>query len=412
MIPVPHGFMSGTDTPLPPLPVNIRRPSIYGVTASLVRREGTWLYADTVTGEWYVNGTGTGITSVGVNANGVTVGNRIEYVETATNAAGSVQINSNAFGPGGWAAGNAFYRPVQASRGISLPEQNRYALRLTSSVSPFGSNLLLTRHPTIPDGIYPIVQTIASGGGGDAVIIIALPSQDVPLFETETGPLVASSSASNARLTKTFPAKVIATGLVTGLDYKLTSECQGVTRVDEFTAAGGEMEREIDLEDWRGRAFAEINYTDPAPTGNLTGYEFIVSHPSEETNVATDSLPGSGPNGFVSRTPSNIGPSSDNIRAAIFTLEEDGIVVSKFELLPVFDWETSYLLGEPRLLTEEWDEIEPEIVLAGTGHSLSKRGVSGIPHAPTWIKTPQGYYPVAPVNTSTWQSITVDIAPI
>ena len=80
------------------LPVNTLAPSIAGdpyVGEVLTATPGTWTGADSVSGEWYVDGVATGDTDTSYTVLLADAGKPVEYRETATNGAGSVTQASN-----------------------------------------------------------------------------------------------------------------------------------------------------------------------------------------------------------------------------------------------------------------------------------------------------------------------------
>ena len=81
------------------LPTNTLAPSIAGdpyVGEVLTATPGTWTGADSVSGEWYVDGVATGDTDTSYTVLLADAGKVITYVETATNASGSRTKASNA----------------------------------------------------------------------------------------------------------------------------------------------------------------------------------------------------------------------------------------------------------------------------------------------------------------------------
>ena len=80
-------------------PVNTLAPAIAGqpyIGETLTATPGTWTDADSVSGQWYVNGVATGDTDTSYTILLADAGLSIEYRETATNTAGSVTQASNA----------------------------------------------------------------------------------------------------------------------------------------------------------------------------------------------------------------------------------------------------------------------------------------------------------------------------
>ena len=77
-----------------PPPANLSPPTITGgplVGNTLTATPGTWANADTVVGEWFVDGVATGNTTTSYVVQVADAGLLIEYRETATNAGGSAQ---------------------------------------------------------------------------------------------------------------------------------------------------------------------------------------------------------------------------------------------------------------------------------------------------------------------------------
>lgn len=92
----------GSPTPQPP--VNTLAPAITGdpyVGVTLTAAPGTWTGADSVSGQWYVDGVATGDTDTSYTVLLADAGKNVEYRETATNTAGSVTQDSNTIGVGG-----------------------------------------------------------------------------------------------------------------------------------------------------------------------------------------------------------------------------------------------------------------------------------------------------------------------
>ncbi len=82
----------------PSLPTNIVPASITGdpyIGETLTATPGTWTDPSTVSGEWYVDGVATGVTSTSYVVLLADAGKPVEYRETATNGAGSVTQASN-----------------------------------------------------------------------------------------------------------------------------------------------------------------------------------------------------------------------------------------------------------------------------------------------------------------------------
>lgn len=76
------------------LPTNTLAPSIAGdpyIGETLTATPGVWSGADSVTGEWYVDGIATSETGLTYEVQLADAGLLIEYRETATNAGGSAQ---------------------------------------------------------------------------------------------------------------------------------------------------------------------------------------------------------------------------------------------------------------------------------------------------------------------------------
>lgn len=95
----PNPGFCGTDTfeyeiETAPPPANLSPPTITGgplVGNTLTATPGTWANADTVVGEWFVDGVATGNTTTSYVVQVADAGLLIEYRETATNAGGSAQ---------------------------------------------------------------------------------------------------------------------------------------------------------------------------------------------------------------------------------------------------------------------------------------------------------------------------------
>lgn len=84
--------------PSPSLPVNLAPPSIAGtltIGSVLTATPGTWTGADSVTGEWYVDGVATGDTDTSYTVLFADAGMDVDYRETATNPHGSTSETSN-----------------------------------------------------------------------------------------------------------------------------------------------------------------------------------------------------------------------------------------------------------------------------------------------------------------------------
>lgn len=80
------------------IPVNLTPPVITGtllIGSTLTATPGVWSGADSVTGEWYVAGIATGNTTTTYIIQPGDAGKDIEYIETATNSAGSDSQASN-----------------------------------------------------------------------------------------------------------------------------------------------------------------------------------------------------------------------------------------------------------------------------------------------------------------------------